>query len=193
MGGSEAGEGGGIPVAERDGGSGVIFVEILHDHVEHASDGDSGGRAQALVASEAPFLRPIFHLCSSCPPLSLYFFGVISNDKGQCYQDWRKDWTCSQGRSLKGRENWGEGYMRIRIDMEIGKAIPKGFVLKREGAEELWIDFRYERLPDLCFECGHLRHVKKWCHQEADPTANRIQARATRYYTPWIRASNKGD
>ncbi|KAK2997646.1 LOW QUALITY PROTEIN: hypothetical protein RJ639_025609 [Escallonia herrerae] len=79
------------------------------------------------------------------------------------------------------------GFMRLRINMDIEKAFPKVFVMKREGAEDAWI--QYERLPDLCFNCGHLGHVRKWCNIPKDPTEDWNLTGAQRPYNPWIRAN----
>ncbi|KAK2997298.1 hypothetical protein RJ639_026296 [Escallonia herrerae] len=41
-----------------------------------------------------------------------------------------------------------KGYMRIKIEINIEAALPKGFAMKRSSMEDAWIEFRYERLPD---------------------------------------------
>ncbi|KAK3042161.1 hypothetical protein RJ639_001281 [Escallonia herrerae] len=86
-----------------------------------------------------------------------------------------------------------KGYMRLRVDINIEEALPKGFIMKRTGVKDIWVHFRYERLPDLCFGCGHLGHDQKWCHQQADLLANWNIVGAPRPYGPWIRTSYEGD
>ncbi|KAK3007991.1 hypothetical protein RJ639_013767 [Escallonia herrerae] len=44
-----------------------------------------------------------------------------------------------------------KGYMGLRVDINIEDALPKGFIMKMKGVEDIWVHFRYERLPDLCF------------------------------------------
>ncbi|KAK3013668.1 hypothetical protein RJ639_008539 [Escallonia herrerae] len=78
------------------------------------------------------------------------------------------------------------GFMRLRVEIELEKPLPKGFALKREGKEDTWIQFRYERLPDFCFRCGFLGHVRKWCNRPLDPSAEWKFAGDLRPYTPWI-------
>ncbi|KAK3039602.1 hypothetical protein RJ639_029301 [Escallonia herrerae] len=85
------------------------------------------------------------------------------------------------------------GCMRLQVEMDIEKPFPKGFAMKREGKEDAWISFRYERLPDFCFGCGHLGHVKKWCNRTIDPSMECKYAGDARPYTPWIRASYEGE
>ncbi|RYR08134.1 hypothetical protein Ahy_B05g075686 [Arachis hypogaea] len=60
-------------------------------------------------------------------------------------------------------------YLRIRVSINITKALPTGFWLDREELPPLWVFFRYERLPDsYCFNCGILGHEKMTCK---NPTA----------------------
>ncbi|KAK3028765.1 hypothetical protein RJ639_037986 [Escallonia herrerae] len=85
------------------------------------------------------------------------------------------------------------GFMRLRVEIALEQPIPKGFALKREGREDTWIQFRYERLPDFCFRCGFLGHVRKWCIRPIDPTAEWKYAGELQQYSPWIRASYEGE
>ncbi|KAK3032223.1 hypothetical protein RJ639_036153 [Escallonia herrerae] len=85
------------------------------------------------------------------------------------------------------------GFMRLKVELNIEDPSPKGFPMKREGSEDAWIQFRYERLPDFCFQCGHLGHVKKWHHRTKDPYAKWLLAGEIRVYNSWIRASFDGD
>ncbi|RYR10998.1 hypothetical protein Ahy_B05g079491 [Arachis hypogaea] len=60
-------------------------------------------------------------------------------------------------------------YLRIRVSINITKALPTGFWLDREEMPPLWVFFKYERLPDsYCFNFGILGHKKKSCK---NPTA----------------------
>ncbi|RYR27576.1 hypothetical protein Ahy_B01g051592 [Arachis hypogaea] len=55
-------------------------------------------------------------------------------------------------------------YMRIRVSINITKALPTGFWLDRKKLPPLWVFFKYERLPDsYCFNYGILGHEKKTC------------------------------
>ncbi|KAK3012595.1 hypothetical protein RJ639_009248 [Escallonia herrerae] len=94
---------------------------------------------------------------------------------------------------LKDGKIGEKGYMRLRVEVNIEKPFPKGFAMKREGKEDAWISFQYERLPDFCFGCGHLGHVKKWCNRTINQSMEWKYAGAVRPYTPWIRASYEGD
>ncbi|KAK3038525.1 hypothetical protein RJ639_029325 [Escallonia herrerae] len=53
-----------------------------------------------------------------------------------------------------------KGFLRLRVEIDIENPLPRGFATKREGREDAWIQFRYERLLDFCFRCGCLGHVR---------------------------------
>ncbi|KAK3040477.1 hypothetical protein RJ639_028762 [Escallonia herrerae] len=95
--------------------------------------------------------------------------------------------------SLKEGKLGEKGFLRLRVEIDIENPLPKGFSMEREGREDAWIQFRYERLLDFCFRCGCLGHVRKWCNKDIDPTAEWKLAGATRPYFPWIQASYEGD
>ena len=35
--------------------------------------------------------------------------------------------------------------------------------MKVEGGEKIWVNFRYERLPNICYWCGYFDHSDKDC------------------------------
>lgn len=58
-----------------------------------------------------------------------------------------------------------QGYLRLRVIIDITKPLKKGFFLKREGKEDLWIKFKYERLSDFCYICGKIGHGLNECSE----------------------------
>ena len=54
-------------------------------------------------------------------------------------------------------------FLRIRIEMQIDKPLRKGGYVKNDEGGRFWVDFRYERLPTLCYRCGILGHDEKHC------------------------------
>ncbi|RYR51026.1 hypothetical protein Ahy_A06g026081 [Arachis hypogaea] len=53
-------------------------------------------------------------------------------------------------------------FLRIRVGINITRALPTGFWLEREELPPLWVFFKYERLPDIyCFNYGIIGNEKK--------------------------------
>ncbi|KAK3002711.1 hypothetical protein RJ639_019199 [Escallonia herrerae] len=105
-------------------------------------------------------------------------------DEGKCRHPRQENWESLRNRRIKIWEN-----MRMKIELNIEEPLPKGVPMKCAGMEDTWIQFRYEWLPDFCFHCGHLGHVKKWYHIIEDPSAKWLMAGELRVYNLWIRAS----
>ncbi|RYR27025.1 hypothetical protein Ahy_B02g061350 [Arachis hypogaea] len=75
-------------------------------------------------------------------------------------------------------------YLRIRVSINITKALPTGFWLDREEMPPLWVFFKYERLPDsYYFNCGILGHEKKSCK---NPTAMACWDPSKKKYSPGL-------
>ena len=55
--------------------------------------------------------------------------------------------------------------MRIRVDIQLDKPLRRdGKIASMEG-EKFWVNFKYERLPIFCFQCGRLGHDEKRCKE----------------------------
>ncbi|KAM6593798.1 hypothetical protein CsatA_001501 [Cannabis sativa] len=55
------------------------------------------------------------------------------------------------------------GYLRAYVDVWLKHPILAGFFLTADGKPKSWIQFKYEKLPHLCFNCGKLAHWNKEC------------------------------
>ncbi|RYR65359.1 hypothetical protein Ahy_A03g011294 [Arachis hypogaea] len=78
-------------------------------------------------------------------------------------------------------------YLRIRVSINITKALPTGFWLDREKLPQLWVFFKYERLLDsYCFNCGILGHEKKTCK---NPTVMACWDPTKKKYSPGLGVS----
>uniref|UniRef100_A0A803QQ09 CCHC-type domain-containing protein n=1 Tax=Cannabis sativa TaxID=3483 RepID=A0A803QQ09_CANSA len=61
-------------------------------------------------------------------------------------------------------EGWGP-FLRIRVGIDVYKPLLRGQMVTFPWiTDDLWLDFRYERLPDFCYECGIKGHVFDKCH-----------------------------
>lgn len=56
-------------------------------------------------------------------------------------------------------------FLRVRIEMSSEDPLVRGVWTKEEG-ELVWIECKYERLGDLCYNCGRLSHTNKTCYIE---------------------------
>uniref|UniRef100_A0A803QC75 Reverse transcriptase domain-containing protein n=1 Tax=Cannabis sativa TaxID=3483 RepID=A0A803QC75_CANSA len=60
-------------------------------------------------------------------------------------------------------EGWGP-FLRVRVKLSVAKPLPRGQMIKLPKVkDEFWIDYRYERIPEFCFECGCLGHPFEQC------------------------------
>lgn len=54
---------------------------------------------------------------------------------------------------------WGKS-LRVKVEVPLQKAIAGGRFLNVKG-NKLWVHFKHEKLPKICFKCGGL-----WLHDE---------------------------
>jgi hypothetical protein len=84
--------------------------------------------------------------------------------------------------SILGKESSSKSKWLINIHNPITSGIHLGNPI--DGTN--WIDFRYEKLPQVCFKCGMLGHAKNVCKNQAFD----LQTLAT--LGPWIRSTQYG-
>ncbi|KAF4348893.1 hypothetical protein F8388_001733 [Cannabis sativa] len=58
------------------------------------------------------------------------------------------------------RGSFGMGTVRFRATVDLSKPLFSGFFLWRLGLKDLWVQYKYERLPKMCFKCGILTDDK---------------------------------
>ncbi|KAM0977287.1 hypothetical protein ACFX2I_020016 [Malus domestica] len=59
------------------------------------------------------------------------------------------------------------GFLRVRVLVNTVNPLVNGCWLKRETNRETWVEFKYERLQDFCYRCGHIGHANNECTFEA--------------------------
>ncbi|KAF4369319.1 hypothetical protein G4B88_020451 [Cannabis sativa] len=55
-----------------------------------------------------------------------------------------------------------KGFFTFKVWCELSKPICPGFLIPNEG-RKLWLPFRYDRLPFMCFNCGFVGHDTRIC------------------------------
>ena len=54
-------------------------------------------------------------------------------------------------------------FIRVRVLIDISLPLCHGRLITMENGEKVWVKFKYERLPNICFWCGRLNHSDKNC------------------------------
>uniref|UniRef100_A0A803PXV1 Reverse transcriptase domain-containing protein n=1 Tax=Cannabis sativa TaxID=3483 RepID=A0A803PXV1_CANSA len=57
----------------------------------------------------------------------------------------------------------GMSNLKFRATINLNKPVFSGFFLRRQRLKDLWIQYKYERLPKMCFKCGLLTHDQSIC------------------------------
>lgn len=81
----------------------------------------------------------------------------------------------------------GGNFMRVRVVIDITKALCKGRRVSWSLESEGWVSFKYERLPNLCYWCGELSHDDKDCTLSLQSKGS--LAVEDRQFGLWIRAA----
>ncbi|KAL4341587.1 hypothetical protein GQ457_08G024660 [Hibiscus cannabinus] len=77
-----------------------------------------------------------------------------------------------------------DGFLRIKIAMRVDDPLKTGFKLKRGEDDHILISFKYERMPEFCYECGRMGHPARECGFKDEMYKNSSK------YGPWLRASS---
>ena len=48
-------------------------------------------------------------------------------------------------------DSMGDGFVRVRVKVDISKPLCRGRVISLENGKEIWVSFKYERLSNLCY------------------------------------------
>ncbi|XP_050278090.1 uncharacterized protein LOC126719598 [Quercus robur] len=79
---------------------------------------------------------------------------------------------------------WGK-FLRVRIRFDATTQLIRGKKVSIEGGEGRWIFFKYERLPNFCYQCGRLDHGEKDCPERKDEENHGDEER--KQYGAWLR------
>ena len=81
----------------------------------------------------------------------------------------------------RARQSDQAKFMRIRVDLQLEKPLRRGGKIASMEGEKFWVNFKYERLPIFCFQCGRLGHDEKRCKELSNQ-------QNPRQYGEWLRA-----
>lgn len=54
-------------------------------------------------------------------------------------------------------------YLRFKVDIDSTEPLPAGFFQGTSEGDDIWIQFKYERLSDYYFNCGQIDHITGRC------------------------------
>ena len=89
-------------------------------------------------------------------------------------------------RTISTDEMEGGSFMHVRILIDISLPLCHGRVLSLEDGGEVWVNFKYERLPNICYWCGCLTHNDRDC--EVWINNDGMLKTGDQEYGPWLRA-----
>lgn len=77
-------------------------------------------------------------------------------------------------------------------NISVKSPLPAKFFQKRLSGEDSWIQFKYDRLADLCFKCGILDHVTGRCSFTTLASITSVNGIIANLFELWIKAENSG-
>lgn len=81
-------------------------------------------------------------------------------------------------------------YVRVRVTLDVYQPLCRGRIIKVKGGEKVWVNFRYERLPNICYWCGCFDHSDKDCDIWIESKGS-LQTNSQQFGS-WLRANQMG-
>ena len=66
-------------------------------------------------------------------------------------------------RPTDAKEVDGGNFLHVKVAIDYSLPLCHGRLIKLENDKQIWVCFKYERLPNLCYWCGHLTYAEKDC------------------------------
>ena len=78
----------------------------------------------------------------------------------------------------------GGNLKRVRVSIDISLPLCRGRIITLEDGDEVWVKFRYERLPNIFYWCGCLTHSDRDC--EVWINSDGTLKAGDQVYGPWL-------
>ncbi|EEF35482.1 conserved hypothetical protein [Ricinus communis] len=82
-----------------------------------------------------------------------------------------------------------ERSVRLRIRIDLRKPLRKRTKIAMGSNKDMWVFFRYERLPSFCYVCGCLGHVMRDCDSRTEDDGYDAMDEKLLPFGDWMRAS----
>nr|XP_027090415.1 uncharacterized protein LOC113711449 [Coffea arabica] len=74
-------------------------------------------------------------------------------------------------------------HLKLLVSADLSKPLLRGTTVKTNGVLK-WVNFRYERVPDFCYNCGIVGHSEKKCKN----VVTIRKGQQENQFGPWLRA-----
>ena len=79
----------------------------------------------------------------------------------------------------------GGDFLLVHVEIDVSKPLCRGRRIAPDDNEEIWVSFKYEKLPNFCYWCGVISHDGKEC--EVWLTRKDLEITEPHEYGPWLR------
>uniref|UniRef100_A0A803QPG8 Zinc knuckle CX2CX4HX4C domain-containing protein n=1 Tax=Cannabis sativa TaxID=3483 RepID=A0A803QPG8_CANSA len=78
------------------------------------------------------------------------------------------------------------GFLKFQVDILLNQRLVAGFYLNISRDRKEWVQFKYHKLPAVCFTCGHLAHSYGKCDRPMEYAYPPV-GKAVPLYGAWIK------
>ena len=89
--------------------------------------------------------------------------------------------------SENDKELIGGDFLRVRVEVDVSRPFCRGRKVVLEDDKEIWVYFKYEKLPNFCYWCGMVSHVDKECEIWLANKGKSLAAKQE--YGAWLRSA----